>query len=59
MLRQRIKVTELAEATGIGRTALHKRFNGTVAFNTDELGAISMALGVPLSELIRRAEDAA
>lgn len=59
MLRQRMKVTDLAKATGIGRVALHHRFNGRVAFDTDELDLVAHALGLPASELIRRAEAAA
>ena len=59
MARQRVTVLQLADATKIPSSRLHRRFNGSTPLNSDELARIAAYLRVPASELVRRAEAAA
>jgi len=46
MARQRVTQADLAARIGIGRPTLSERLSGQRAFDTDQLLAISAALGV-------------
>lgn len=46
MARQRFTQAQLAECIGIGRPTLSERLAGQRPFDTDQLLAISLALGV-------------
>ena len=48
---------EAAKLVGLSRTAFSKRVNGHVPFLFDEVTSLSASLGVPASELMRRAEQ--
>ena len=56
MARQRIGVSDLADATGYSRQSLSRKLNSHTAFTLPELDAISHALGVPIWELLIRAD---
>ena len=58
MVRQRVTVSQLSQATNIPPSRLHRRFNGSTSFDTDELEVIAGALNIAASELVRRAEEA-
>ena len=55
--RQQVGVGSLASHLGIHRTKLYRRLHGIRPFDSDELARIGALLGVPASELIRRAEQ--
>ena len=48
---------EIAEAIGISRQNLSKKLNGHLPFTYDELVKASAELGLPMIELVRRAQQ--
>ena len=52
MARNRASLRDVAEATGIKKTTLARRLDGTYPFNVTELVAIADFLDVPLSVLL-------
>ena len=54
-----ISQADLAARTGISLAALSRKLNHRAPFKVGELGAISEALGVSLTVLAQRAEQAA
>lgn len=59
MARARISGTQLAEKIGRSHPYVSRRLMGSVAFDTDDLAAISEALGVSVVSLMPAAERAA
>lgn len=55
--RQQIKISDLAALIGTYPERLSRAFNGERALKTTELEKASKVLGVPASELMRRAEE--
>lgn len=59
MGREQINATRLAHETGISVSSIKRKVINTCrTLNVDELSHIAAALGVPASELLRRAETA-
>lgn len=50
--RQSLTGTELARRVGLTQPAMSRRLLGRVPFNTDELEAVALGLGVELSQLL-------
>lgn len=59
MARQKLTLANVTQATDISRTSLSRKLNGSYEFTIKELFQISTFLGVPFSELLRRAEQVA
>jgi transcriptional regulator with XRE-family HTH domain len=59
MGRARLSGTQLADKIGRSHAYMSRRLTGTVAFDTDDLAAISDALGVAVVDLICAPERAA
>lgn len=57
MVRKEYDIGTLAKDAGMSRQTLSKKLNGHVEFTYGEIGQLARALNVPLSELIRRAEQ--
>lgn len=55
MARQRYPLVRLATNTGIPRSRLNRRINGTTPFNTDELRVIAAALNITVTDVYTRA----
>jgi transcriptional regulator with XRE-family HTH domain len=49
----------VSEATGIPRTTLLRRLKGQSSFAVDELERIAEVIGVPVSQILAKAEAAA
>ena len=58
LARQRLSVRALADMSGVPSSTVHRIVNGQGAARINDAEAIAAALGVPLWELIRRAEAA-
>lgn len=52
LARRRISAAELARRTGMKQSTLARRMTGEIAFDLDDLEAISEALGVPVTALM-------
>lgn len=52
LARRRISAAELARRTGMKQSTLARRMTGEIAFDLDDLEAISQALDVPVSALM-------
>lgn len=52
-----ISVKDLVERISLERTAVSERLNGHKDFKSSELAEIGSVLGIPASELMRRAEQ--
>lgn len=59
MGRARVSGVQLAELIGKTHPYVSRRLTGKVAFDTDDLAAISEALGINVLDLIRAPERAA
>lgn len=58
MGRQSVGVTELAERSGISRQQINLKIQREErVLNSDEMSALSTALGIPAWELLRRATE--
>lgn len=54
MARQRISLTELADATSISPSTLRRRLDSVSPFDVDELDRVAGALGVSPDQLFAR-----
>ena len=59
LARARMSGTQLAEKIGRAHPYVSRRLTGRVAFDTDDLAAISEALGINVCDLMRAPERAA
>lgn len=59
MARAEVSQTMLAEATGMARSTLNRKLSGDTEFTIGEVEAVARELGLPLSVLLHRAEEAA
>jgi transcriptional regulator with XRE-family HTH domain len=59
LAREHISLRELAEATGIAATTLHRRLHGHAAFTFTELEGIARVLDTTVTELVAQAERSA
>lgn len=59
MARQRASVRVVADATGISKSNLQRRLDGTYPFTITQLVAIAQYLNLPLTALLPINEDAA
>jgi transcriptional regulator with XRE-family HTH domain len=59
LARQNLTYKALSEATGIPAATMTRRLKGTRPFYLEELQSIAQFLGLTLSELTERSEDAA
>ena len=50
--RNKMTATALGEATGISRSSLHRKMQGTRSFTVEELIRVADALGLPPSALM-------
>lgn len=50
---------ELSEKSGIPLATLHRRLTATTPFTMTEIKAVSIALGLDVSDLLRQSETAA
>ncbi len=57
--RQKLTAANVSRATDISRASLSRKLSGTNEFTVKELFLVSAVLGVPFSEFLRRAEQAA
>lgn len=58
LARQKRTQVSLSAATGLSLNTLRRRLDGVKPFYVEELEAVCMFLGVPLSDMITRARDA-
>lgn len=56
MARQGVTAGTVAQATDMSRSTLHRKLTDRTAFTVTEAARVCTALGVPLSEMVRRAE---
>ncbi len=59
MARARFSGVQLADKIGRARPYVARRLRGELAFDTDDLAAISTALGVEVVDLVRAPERVA
>ena len=59
MARQDVSLPQLATALGVRYATLRKRLANPATLKYSDISAVSQALGVPASQLIERAEQAA
>ncbi len=59
LARQKLSLRELAEATGYSFDVIRRRAAGDYAFDTDQLDAVAIALGVSITQLIGTSTDTA
>lgn len=59
MARRRVNQREVGEILGIPQSQVSRRLRGVIAFNTDELGRLADAWGIPLSAFTRAPERVA
>jgi len=59
MARQGVTAAAVAQAIDISRTSLSRKLNGSGEFTVAEMLRVSNFLGLPLSDLLRRAESVA
>ena len=52
MARRKVSQTTLAEHLGVSQTSISARLSGRTAFDINEIHAIAVFLGVPLSVLL-------
>lgn len=58
MARQGVTAPTVAQATDMSRSTLHRKLTDRATFTIAEAAAVCATLGVPLSEMVRRAEGA-
>jgi len=56
MARQGVTAATIAQAADISRTSLSRKLNGHNEFTVAEMFRVAATLGIPLSDLLRRAE---
>jgi len=56
MARQGVTAARVAQATSISRASLSRKLSGAGEFTVAEAHRVSGFLGLPLSDLLRRAE---
>jgi DNA-binding Xre family transcriptional regulator len=59
MAIQNVSIAELARDSGISPSKLRARIDGGKDFGVEELAAVCKALGMSLSDLIRKSREAA
>lgn len=57
MARNSMTISHLAQQLPMSRSTLSRKLNQTGDFTPGELSQISAAIGIPASDLMRRAED--